>query len=43
MLEAEIEVNTMAAAAGIELPQSKPLLHFSRFLEVLIWWPEVVG
>ena len=41
--EAEIEVNTMAAAAGIELPQSKPLLHFSRFLEVLIWWPEVVG
>ncbi|HEX7289302.1 MAG TPA: DUF2071 domain-containing protein [Candidatus Angelobacter sp.] len=38
--EAEIEVNTMAQAAGIELPQSKPLLHFSRLLEVLIWWPE---
>jgi uncharacterized protein YqjF (DUF2071 family) len=37
---AEIELNTMATAAGIELPQSKPLLHFSRFLEVLIWGPE---
>lgn len=40
--DAEIEVNTMAKAAGIELPSSKPLLHFSRFLEVLIWWPEQV-
>jgi uncharacterized protein YqjF (DUF2071 family) len=38
--EAKIEVNTMAAAAGIELPESKPLMHFSRFLEVLIWKPE---
>ena len=37
--EAEIEVNTMAKAAGIELPPDKPLLHFSKFLEVLIWWP----
>jgi uncharacterized protein YqjF (DUF2071 family) len=40
--EAEIDVNTMAKAAGIELPRSKPLLHFSRFLEVLIWWPEII-
>jgi len=38
--EAEINLNTMAEAAGIELPDSKPLLHFSRFLQVLIWWPE---
>jgi uncharacterized protein YqjF (DUF2071 family) len=38
--EAEIHCNTMAKAAGIELPDSQPLLHFSRFLEVLIWWPE---
>lgn len=38
--EAEIDVNTMAQAAGIALPESKPLLHFSRILEVLIWWPE---
>jgi hypothetical protein len=38
--EVEIEVNTMAQAAGIELPEGKPLLHFSRVIEVLIWWPE---
>ncbi len=35
--EAEIEVNSMASAAGITLPQSPPLLHFARRLEVLIW------
>src|SRR5215467_7737 len=35
--EAEIDVNTMTRPAGIELPTSKPLLHFSRFLKVLIW------
>jgi uncharacterized protein YqjF (DUF2071 family) len=38
--EAEIPTNTMAVAAGINLPHQKPLLHFSRFLEVLIWWPQ---
>jgi uncharacterized protein YqjF (DUF2071 family) len=38
--QAEITVNTMTQPAGITLPDSKPLLHFSRFLEVLIWWPE---
>ena len=41
--EAEIQLNTMAQAAGIELPDTKPLLHFARLLEVLIWWPERVG
>ncbi len=41
--EADIELNTMAKAAGIELPHVKPLLHFSRFLEVLIWWPECIA
>jgi uncharacterized protein YqjF (DUF2071 family) len=35
--EAEIELNTVAAAAGIRLPNSAPLLHFARRLEVLIW------
>lgn len=35
--EAEIEHNTMAAAAGINLPADKPLLHYSRRLDVLIW------
>lgn len=35
--EAEISANTMAAAAGIQLPEVPPLLHFSKKLEVLIW------
>lgn len=35
--DAEFEINTMAAAAKIELPDTPPVLHFSRFLEVLIW------
>jgi uncharacterized protein len=35
--EAEIEINTMATAAGIQLPQLKPLLHFAKKLDVLIW------
>ncbi|MCI0351970.1 MAG: DUF2071 domain-containing protein [Acidobacteriales bacterium] len=35
--EAEIEVNTMAQAAGLQLPQTKPLLHFAKKLDVLIW------
>ena len=38
--DAEIETNTVALADGIELPEQKPLLHYSRDLEVLIWWPE---
>ncbi|HKR93907.1 MAG TPA: DUF2071 domain-containing protein [Candidatus Angelobacter sp.] len=41
--EAEFEINTMAKVSGIELPASKPLLHFSRLLEVLVWWPEKVS
>ena len=40
--EAEFDVNTMALAAGIELPDTKPLLHFSRNIDVLAWWPEKV-
>ena len=39
---AELEINTMAQAAGITLPESRPLLHFSREIEVLVWWPEKV-
>lgn len=35
--EAEIETNTMAEAAGIVLPASKPLLHLARRQDVLIW------
>jgi uncharacterized protein YqjF (DUF2071 family) len=32
--EAEIEINTMAEAAGIALPPIPPLLHFARRLDV---------
>jgi uncharacterized protein len=35
--EAEISKNTMAGAAEIRLPETPPLLHFSKRLEVLIW------
>jgi uncharacterized protein len=41
--EAEFDMNTMAQVAGIELPDTKPLLHFSRNLEVLVWRPEKVS
>lgn len=34
---AEFEMNTMATAAGIDLPDTAPLLHFARRLDVLIW------
>jgi uncharacterized protein YqjF (DUF2071 family) len=34
---AEIAVNTMAAAAGIELPPIPPLVHFARALDVRAW------
>ena len=35
--EATFDVNTMADAAGIALPRTKPLLHFAKKLDVLIW------
>ena len=35
--EATFEASTMAKAAGIHLPDIKPLLHFSRRQDVLIW------
>jgi uncharacterized protein len=35
--QAEFATNTVAAAAGISLPETAPLLHFARTLEVLIW------
>jgi len=38
--DAEIRTNIMAKAAGIDLPNVKPLLHYSKFLKVLVWWPE---
>jgi uncharacterized protein YqjF (DUF2071 family) len=35
--EAEIEMNTMAQAAGIVLPEVVPLLHYAEAIEVAIW------
>lgn len=35
--EAELEINTVAAAAGISLPDAAPHLLFARKLDVLIW------
>ncbi len=35
--EGEFEVNTVAAAGGISLPDTAPSLLFARKLEVLIW------
>jgi hypothetical protein len=35
--EAQIKLNTMAAASGIVLPNEKPLLHFARYQDVRIW------
>jgi uncharacterized protein YqjF (DUF2071 family) len=35
--EAEIATNSMAAAAGISLPDIPPLLHFARRLDVVVW------
>lgn len=40
--ELEIERNTMAAAAGISLPQENPRLSFTRQLDVVIWAPKRV-
>jgi uncharacterized protein YqjF (DUF2071 family) len=35
--EAEFQRNSMAQAAGIELPATAPLLHFARRLDILAW------
>jgi uncharacterized protein YqjF (DUF2071 family) len=40
--EAEITANTMATAAGITLPPTKPLLHFARRQDVIVWPLELV-
>jgi uncharacterized protein len=35
--EAEIELNDLPATYGIELPNTPPLLHYSRELVVYLW------
>ena len=39
---AEIETNSMAEPIGIPLTGQPPLLHFSKFMDVLTWLPEQV-
>jgi uncharacterized protein len=40
--EAEFERNTMTAQIGLSLPETPPLLHFVRRLDVVAWLPERV-
>src|SRR5215207_5757425 len=35
--EAEIRTNTMARAAGVQLPSAAPLLHFSKRQDMVAW------
>ena len=41
--EAQIDVNTIAIASGVELPSGPPLLHFAKELQVAIWGLERVS
>jgi uncharacterized protein YqjF (DUF2071 family) len=41
--EAQFARNSMALAAGIELPAVPPLLHFSRRQDVVVWPPKRVA
>lgn len=41
--EAEISLNTMAAAHGIDVGDDAPLLHFVKRVHVVAWWPQRVG
>jgi uncharacterized protein YqjF (DUF2071 family) len=40
--EAEFAVNTMTQAAGLDLPDTPPLLHFAKKMEMVGWWHERV-
>ena len=35
--EADIRINTMADAAGLILPDCDPVLHFARYIDVIVW------
>ncbi|HYL65271.1 MAG TPA: DUF2071 domain-containing protein [Candidatus Methylomirabilis sp.] len=41
--EAKFTRNTMMEVAGFALPDAKPLLHFSRRQDVLVWRPEHIA
>src|SRR5690349_19399690 len=38
--EAELSINTMAEAAGLQLPAQQPVLHFSKDQHVVVWQPQ---
>jgi len=40
MAESEFTRNTMSEAAGVSLPGQKPLLHFVRRQDVVVWAPQ---
>ncbi|HTQ60115.1 MAG TPA: DUF2071 domain-containing protein [Candidatus Solibacter sp.] len=40
LAEAELIKNTIAEAAGFDLPEEKPLLHFAKRQEVVVWRPQ---
>ena len=41
--EADIERNSMADQIRLTLPDTKPLLHFARYLDVIAWLPQRLG
>lgn len=41
--ESEVRLNTMTRPLGFELPDTAPLLHFTRRLETVAWRLEPVG
>lgn len=40
--EIEIMKNTMTLPIQVEMPSTRPLLHYSHYLQTLIWSPELV-
>ncbi len=41
--EAEVEALEMTAQVGVKLPDTEPVLHFARRLDVVAWPPKKVG
>ncbi len=37
--ECEVETNTMTASLGLDHGGATPLLHFARFMDVVVWLP----
>jgi uncharacterized protein YqjF (DUF2071 family) len=41
--EAEVSMLAMTQQIGLKLPETAPILHFSKRLDVLAWLPEKIG